>query len=271
MTQTIGTMTTAATGNDLKILQFPTLSKERRIIHFMTTRHGGVSTGPYASLNLGEYGGDDPAAVRRNRERLCALLGISPANLCVPRQVHGDKAALIESPAGLTGGTDALITGEKGVCIAVSTADCASIVLYAPDRDVIAAIHAGWRGTVQHIVTKTIRRMTRELSCDPGRMLAGIGPSIGAQAFEVGEEVYEAFAAAGMDMRAIGQRNPSPGKAFIDLKEANRRQLIDAGLAEAHIEVSGVCTFTSHNDFFSARRLGTDSGRMLTGIMIKNT
>jgi YfiH family protein len=259
-----------ASGNtDLQMLQFSIFKEYSNIVHFVTTRRGGVSTGIYSSMNLGEYCGDDPVAVRQNRERLCAALGILPKNLYVPCQVHGDKAGLCESYTTLAGEMDALITGETGICIAVSTADCVSVLLYAPDRNMVAAIHAGWRGTVKHIVTKTLRRMIEEWDCNPRCMLAGIGPSIGTEVFEVGEEVYEAFATAGMDMSAISKRNKITGKALIDLKEANRRQLLDAGLTEPHIEVSDICTYTRQDDFFSARRLGINSGRMLTGIMIK--
>lgn len=255
---------------DLQILQFSIFKEYSNIVHFTTTRCGGVSAGNYSSLNLGEYCGDDPVAVRRNRGRLCAALGILPENLYVPHQVHGDEAGLCESRVTLAGEMDVLITGETGICIAVSTADCVPVLLYAPDRKMIVAIHAGWRGTVRHIVTKTLLRMIEEWDCDPRCMLAGIGPSIGIEVFEVGEEVYKAFATAGMDMRAISKRNKITGKAFIDLKEANRRQLLDAGLIESHIEVSDICTYTRQDDFFSARRLGINSGRMLTGIMIKD-
>jgi YfiH family protein len=188
---------------DLSLLQFSVFKEYRNIIHFITTRHGGVSSGNYASLNLSEYCGDAPFAVRQNRERLCAACSILPENLYVPHQVHGDKAGLYESSATLAREVDALITGEAGICIAVSTADCVSVLLYAPDRKMIAAIHAGWRGTAGHIVAKTVRRMVDEWACKPRRMLAGIGPSIGKEVFEVGEEVYEAFVTAGMDMMPI--------------------------------------------------------------------
>lgn len=262
------TMKTPA-GTDLHILQFSVFREYGNTLHFVTTRRGGVSAGNYASLNLSEYCGDDPAAVRQNRQRLCAALGILPENLCVPRQVHGDRAALCESSATLAGEADALITGEPGICMAVSAADCVSVLIYAPDRKMAAAIHAGWRGTAAHIVTKTLCRMTEEWHCDPRRMLAGIAPAISAEAFEVGEEVCEAFAAAGMDMKAVSKRNPATGRAHIDLKEANRRQLLDAGLTDSHIEVSDLCTYARPDEFFSARRQGINSGRMLAGIMIK--
>ncbi|MDR2118117.1 MAG: peptidoglycan editing factor PgeF [Tannerellaceae bacterium] len=264
-------MKTSDRNSALTMRRFSIFEEDGRVVHFITTRHGGVSTGNYASLNLSEYAGDDPAAVRRNRETLCGALGIPVARLCVPRQVHGDRIGLLEEPpSSFAEDMDALITGEPGICLAVSTADCVSLLLYAPDKKKIAAVHAGWRGTVLQIAGQTVRRMAEELGCNPGRMLAGIGPSIGCGAFEVGEEVCASFISAGLEMQHICRRNASTGKAHIDLKEANRLQLLEAGIPDARIEVSDVCTYTRHDEFFSARRLGILSGRMLTGIMLKN-
>jgi YfiH family protein len=254
------------------ILHFAIFDGNEHIIHFITTRHGGVSTGNYASFNLGEYAGDDAAAVRRNRERLCCTSGIPIAHLCVPHQVHGDKIGVLCEPPSpfVPGDMDALITGEPGICLAVSTADCVSLLLYDPDKKTIAAVHAGWRGTALRIAGKTVRRMTEEFGCNPGKILAGIGPSIGGKAFEVGEEVCESFISAGIDITPFCHRNAPAGKAHIDLKEANRQQLLEAGIPHTHIEVSDICTYTRQEDFFSARRQGLHSGRMLTGIMLKN-
>jgi YfiH family protein len=220
-------------------------------------------------MNLGEFAGDDVSAVRRNRERLCSTLGISTASLYVPHQVHGDRIGVLNQPPASPEDMDALITGLPDLCLAVSTADCVSLLLYAPDKKIIAAVHAGWRGTVRQIAGKTVRRMTEELGCNPAGIRVAIGPSIGSQAFEVGPEVCLSFTSAGIDLSPICHRNTSTGKAHIDLKEANRRQLLDAGIPNAHIEVSDICTYARHNDFFSARRLGFHSGRMLTGIMLK--
>ncbi|MDR1938805.1 MAG: peptidoglycan editing factor PgeF [Tannerellaceae bacterium] len=260
-----------ATGNDrLKMLQSPLLEEDSHILHFTTTRYGGVSEGNYASLNLSEYCGDEPAAVRQNRAALCASLGIPPASLYVPHQVHGDRSVLCGQAIPPTGDADALITCEAGICVAVSTADCVPVLLYEPDQKIVATVHAGWRGTVRQIAAKTVRRMAEELGCNPRRMLAAIAPAIGQEAFEVGEEVYEAFAAAAMDGQPVCMRNRATGKMHIDLKKANCLQLTGEGIPAARIDVSGICTYSRHADFFSARRLGTDSGRMLTGILMKN-
>lgn len=261
------------------MLQFSGLSGECNISHFITTRHGGVSQGNYASMNPGEYSGDDPESVRMNRQLLSDAIGISPERMFAPFQIHEAEIACIGTRfLSLTpdrqkeelNGIDALVTAVPGICIAVSTADCVPVLVYAPDKNVVAAIHAGWRGTVKQIVAKTVEYMTARYGCDPSLMLAGIAPSICRESFEVGDEVVEVFRATGVDMDCIMERNTRTGKAHIDLWEANRMQLLQSGLQPEHIEVSGICTYQHHDDFFSARRLGIKSGRILSGIMIKD-
>lgn len=261
------------------MLQFPVLSRDCNISHFVTTREGGVSQGRYASFNLGGYSGDEPDSVRMNRQLLSKAIGIPSECIFVPFQVHGRKVRSLsgsflslstEEQEKILHGVDALITDVPGICVAVTTADCVPVLVYAPDKKVVAAIHAGWRGTVQQIVSLTIRLMTEQYAADPSLMLAGIAPSIGPDAFEVGEEVVNAFREAGSDLALIMKRNAQTGKAHLDLWEANRRQLLAAGLQSAHIEISGICTYTHDDQFFSARRLGIDSGRMLSGIFLKS-
>lgn len=265
--------------NTAEMLQFPGLSGECNIFHFITTRHGGVSKGDYATMNPGEYSEDDLAFVRMNRQLLSDVIGISPEKLFVPYQIHEAEIGCLDTRfLTLTPlqqreemyGKDALITDIPGICIAVSTADCVPVLIYAPDKEVVATIHAGWRGTVKQIVAKTVGYMIDHYSCDSSQMMAGIAPSISQEAFEVGEEVVESFQATGMDMSRIMKRNTQAGKAHIDLWEANRIQLLRAGLFPERIEVSGICTYQHHEDFFSARRLGIKSGRILSGILIKN-
>ena len=123
-------------------------------------------------------------------------------------------------------GVDALVTDVPEVCIAVSTADCVPVLLYAPDVKAVAAVHAGWRGTVLRIAGKTVRILMDEYGADPRLMKAGIAPSIGPEAFEVGEEVVDAFREAGFEMSCILKRDADTGKAHIDLWEANRLQLL---------------------------------------------
>ncbi|NDV55913.1 peptidoglycan editing factor PgeF [Parabacteroides sp. 52] len=262
----------------IQMLQFPRLGEDGNIFHFITTRHGGRSKGLYASMNLGEYGGDAPEDVAYNREVLCQSISLPTRQLFVANQVHESESLLLdteflslsaEEQRTALQGIDALITAIPHTGIAVSTADCVPILLYAPDKKIVAAIHAGWRGTVLQIVLKTIQKMVNTFTCSPSLMRAGIGPSISKERFEVGEEVVDAFRMIGADLSRISNRNRHTGKSHIDLWEANRLQLIEAGLSAENIEVAGICTYTQSEDFFSARRLGIESGRMLSGILCK--
>ncbi|MDL2244745.1 peptidoglycan editing factor PgeF [Parabacteroides sp. PFB2-10] len=260
----------------IEMLQFDLLKEDCNISHFVTTRQGGVGRGVYASLNLGYYCGDKQEVVDENRIRLCDQLGISTASLIVPQQTHGLEALTVdrtflslppEEQQRRLYGIDALITGEKQVCLAVTTADCVPILLYAPDRGMVAAIHAGWKGTAGRIVERTVGLLKDRFDCDSASMIACIGPSISPEAFEVGEEVADVYRAEGDEELVYyfdGDRKP-----HIDLWQANRKQLLLQGLQEERIEVSGECTYRQPELFFSARRDGVKSGRMLTGIMIK--
>ena len=163
-------------------------------------------------------------------------------------------------------GVDGLVTAEPQVCVAVSTADCVPLLLYAPDQGVVAAIHAGWRGPVKGIAQKAVRCLQTMFGCDPAQVRAGIGPSISQAAFEVGEEVVEAFSSAGMPVYRLMRRDPNNGKAHIDLWGANRWQLMEVGVEAGHLEIAGICTYTQWEHFFSARRLGVRSGRFVSGI-----
>lgn len=263
----------------IKMLQFPKLSENCNISHFVTTRHGGVSNGTYASFNQGEHCGDDKEAVCMNRLLLSEAIAIPKDRIIAPIQTHKDEVKVIESSffslsneeqRAYLYGVDALITSLPNVCVAVSTADCVPVLLYAPDVHVVAAIHAGWRGTILQIVKKVTRSLIEKYGANPSLMRAGIGPSISVDVFEVGEEVVEAFYEKGFDLDKVMRRDPESNKAHIDLWEANRLQLVACGLSGEHIEIAGICTYTHYEDFFSARRLGVESGRLLSGIALNN-
>lgn len=264
--------------NGLRLFHFPLFNKQENLVHFSTTRYGGIGKGSYASLNLGEYCGDEPEAVQWNRKQLCQALSIPDVGLYVANQVHGSEIAFLdemffslpeENRIKSLYGVDALITRMPGVCVAVATADCVPVILYAPDKKVVAAVHAGWRGTVSQIAGKVALRLINEFQCCPAEILAGIGPSICKERFEVGEEVADSFRTAGFDMNRILSRNAETNKPHIDLWEANRLQLLNAGVLPGNIEIAGLCTYTRSEDFFSARRQGINCGRMLTGISLR--
>lgn len=245
------------------------------VLAFSTTRLGGVGTGQYAEFNVNDYCGDSPAAVVANRQALCQALSLPTSHLVFPHQTHGveirqmDHSFFSLSPtdrASMLEGVDALITDMKDVCIGVSTADCIPILLYDPVHKVVAAIHAGWRGTVARIAVSTICRMGEVFHTDSSDLYAVIGPGISLSRFEVGDEVYEQFKDAGFDMSAIACRY---SKWHINLPLCNRMQLLEEGLREERMTDSGICTYDHVERFFSARRLGIQSGRILTAIMMK--
>ena len=191
-------------------------------------------------------------------------------------QVHDCKVAVVDRP-DLTrddlAGYDAFVTEEPGIAIAVRTADCVPVLLYDPVRRVIAAVHSGWRGTVLHISLKTIEVMSSQFGCQAENMYATIGPSIGPDSFQVGEEVVDHFKVSGFPMdeiwsfRGPGDDMPMSGGHHIDLWKANRWLLEQAGLKPEHIWVCGIDTYVDAS-FFSARREGVQCGRIINVIKL---
>lgn len=242
---------------------------------FSTMRKSGVSHGAYSAFNITHYCGDDSDCVRENRALLCDKLKISDDRLILPRQTHGVDCCCVDDSflrlshieqEKLLHGVDAIVTNLPRVCIGVSTADCVPVLLCDTAHRVVAAIHAGWRGTVGRIVENVVGRMQTIYSTNAADLRAVIAPSISSDAFEVGDEVYDAFAENGFLMPQIARRLDA--KWHIDLWEANRLLLIACGVPADAIVVSGICTYNNYTDFFSARRLGINSGRIFNGIMI---
>lgn len=234
---------------------------------FSSMRKGGYSTGRYGEFNINRYCGDSDEAIRKNREALCRLLDITDDHLLMPHQVHKAEIAVIGEQLDIDlEGYDALMTNVEEVCIGVSTADCIPVLLYDPRQRAVCAVHAGWRGTVMRIVEQSIARMTEVYGTNPADLIAQIGPGIHLESFEVGDEVYQAFEDAGFPMEKISKKYE---KWHLDLPECNRLQLIAAGVPDAHISVSPVCTYMQADTYFSARRLGIESGRIFTGIILR--
>lgn len=247
-----------------------------RAFAFSTTRRGGVSSGAYTAFNITDYCGDSSSDVHRNRLLLAELLNIDESNIILPRQTHSTECRCIdnsflylpqEQRREFLQGVDAVITNVKGLCIGVSTADCIPILLHDTAHNVVAAAHAGWRGTVARIVEHTLSAMNAHYRTSPADIKAVIGPGISLDAFEVGDEVYDTFAENNFPMQQIARRYGQ--KWHIDLWQANRMQLLLCGVPEGSIALSGICTYNNCDTFFSARRLGINSGRIFNGIMIK--
>ncbi len=190
-------------------------------------------------------------------------LGIGQDALVLPRQTHSDHV-LWPQEAGRPEDTDAVITDSPGLCVCVKTADCIPILLYDARQRIVAAVHAGWRGTVAGIVRKTIKEM---MPLSPADLHAIIGPGISLECFEVGDEVYDVFQREQFPMQRIARRFPADGGEswHIDLWEANRWLMEQEGVTD--IFVQGICTRNSM-DFYSARRETINTGRNYNGIMI---
>lgn len=227
----------------------------------VTTRHGGVSEGPYATFNLADHVGDDPAAVRENRDRLAAALGVERVTFM--DQQHGDVVAVVD--AGLAGrghagrsdaaaafpATDALVTDVPGVALAVLVGDCVPVVLVDPAHRAVGVAHCGRRGTVLGLLPTTVQRMAQEYGTRPADLLVGLGPCIGADSYEVGPAEVADIRTAFPELDVL--RETREGHACLDLVTVLRRQLADAGVPSSGVEVMAVDTLTSTAEFFSDR------------------
>ncbi len=215
----------------------------------MTTRSGGVSKGPYASLNLANHVGDDVVAVAENRRRLRDALSL-PTEPRWLDQVHGHDVALLPQ---LPASADAAVAFEPGRVAAVLVADCLPVFLASRAGDRVGLAHAGWRGLAAGVVEATVAA----LATDPSELIAWLGPAIGPAAFEVGGEVREAFTATQPESAA--DFRPAGGRFFADLPALARRRLAACGVTEVY--GGGLCTVADPARFFSYRRDGR-TGRM---------
>ena len=204
-----------------------------------------------------------------------------PFYVVQPHQVHGCVIREVTRPDTTRDeleGVDALVTDVPGVAISVRTADCIPVLLYDPVHKAVAAVHDGWRGTVQHLSCKVIDFMHERYGTEASDLKAVIGPGIGPESFQVGQEVADAFAAAGFPMdeiladcgpKAPTADNPMNGGLHIDLWRANEWLLEEAGVISANIQVAGICTYKKYDRFYSARREGTGCGRNINVIKLR--
>ena len=240
----------------LEVLTWPALDGHGADA-FVTTRAGGVSAGPYESLNMSLTVGDEPAAVLENRRRVAVALGVDAADFVFSRQVHGAGVRVVTAADRSSGAFavdesvpdgDVLVTADPAVVLAILAADCVPVVLHDPAAGVLACVHAGWRGTVARACAAAVDAMAR-LGARPAGIIAGIGPAIGADRYQVGLEVAAAvetgFGAAGLI------RPDGTGRWRLGLAAANRLVLRDAGLADKNIH--GTTYVTGDGLFFSDR------------------
>lgn len=257
--------------------KFDRLSQCCGIKHFISTRHGGLSDGAFDSLNVGLGTGDEAATVLENRQILAASVNIPLESFVTLNQVHNTTVSIVTSDMKGQGAfdrntaiqeTDAVITNECGICLFVMAADCVPILLYDPQKNVIGAVHAGWRGTVKQIVFLTVQKMQEAFGCNPADIIAGIGPSIGPCCYTIGSDVIDAVLHNFKTTEGFINCG-SDNLPYFDLWYANRKQLMDAGIPDEQIETSGICTMCEHDKFFSFRHGKGITGRFGAGIMLK--
>jgi YfiH family protein len=233
--------------------------------HGFSTRLGGESAGAYATLNLGVSAGDDEPIVRRNRAAWAAALGME-GPIAGMHQVHGgDVHTVAERPRETLFG-DAIVTAQADLAIGVYTADCTPILLHDPITGAVGAVHAGWKGTVAHVVVAAVKRLMLDYGAKSDHLVAAIGPAIGPCCFEVGPDVVARIEQEGWPGSSTVVIPREGAKPTVDLFEANRSQLIWAGLAPENVHVSALCTFCHADMFYSWRREHGHTGRMQAAI-----
>ncbi len=241
------------------LYSFEGLGGAEGLIHAVLTRIGGVSQGPYATLNLGHTIGDDLAAVEENHRRALSALGLDPRRIVSPYQIHGACVGMVGRAhlGTVQPATDALVTAVPAVPLLMRFADCAPILFFDPVRRVVGMAHAGWRGVVAGVVGATVRTLTERLGCDSADLWAGIGPTIGPCCYEVGPEV--AAAVKGACPPGADVVRDADGQIYLDLPAAVQAQLHAVGVGQ--IEDANLCTACRVDEFFSHRAEHGCTGR----------
>jgi polyphenol oxidase len=261
--------TTFRSAGGLRLLTWPAL--DQGIDAAVTAQAGGVSDGPYATLNLSLSVGDDPARVLENRRRLAAAFGAKPGDFVFARQVHGAGVRVVGEPDAGSGAfglddaidaADALVTASPAVVLAILTADCLPVVLHDPVAGLLACVHAGWRGTVAGVTAAALAAM-QDLGSDPSDVIAGLGPSVAGDRYQVGPEVHQAVTQAfGSAAAAFIRPDAVPDRWLLDVSGANRHALVQAGVPSAQIHVTSHSTGPAGAGEFFSDRAARPCGRL---------
>jgi YfiH family protein len=244
--------------NGLLTYRFESLAVEG-LVHAVFTRCGGVSQGPFATLNVGRTVGDEPSAIAENHNRIYAHLDLEAQQVATPSQVHGNRVVVVKAEGApqVIPNTDGLITADPGAALLLRFADCQPILLYDPVHRVVGLVHAGWRGVAQAIARRAVERMQEAFGSDPATLLVGLGPAIGPCCYEVGDKVASALSYALSDWHQVLTQDRDSWR--LDLPGANAQQLSDAGVR--HIEQSHLCTACQTDHFYSHRAEKGRTGR----------
>lgn len=256
--------------NKIDSLEYLTFEKLSGIKHGFSTRYGGVSSGCYESLNLA-FRDDKKENVIENYRIFCNALGVNYRDTVWTRQVHCDRVIVVDENDRGKGlfypreeeGYDGIITNRKDVVLTGFSADCVLLYFYAPDKEVIAITHSGWRGTVKSIGEKTVEKMVKEFNIDRTKLIVGIAPAIGVCHFQVDVPVVSEFKKhLPFSDKYIKVDTENEGKYFLDLHAVNEEILINCGVKKENIENSKICTMCEPNRFFSHRIMGNQRGSL---------
>lgn len=263
----------------LVYIEFPHFNESQLVHHGFSTKHGGISQGDYSTMNLSFTRGDNRLAVVENFNRFASAIGVEADSLVFTDQVHENDVRVVTYDDRGKGfdktsdiiATDGLITNVKGVTLTTFYADCVPLFFLDPVLKVIGLSHAGWRGTVKEIGPKTVEAMTNEYGSNPEDILVGIGPSIGACCYEVSKDVIMEFEKilnrVIIDKIVFWQDEEH---ALLDLWEANKQLLIQAGVLKQNILVTDLCTKCHSDDFFSHRVMGTSRGSLAAMLALRS-
>ncbi len=264
------------TKGDLQYIQFPKLLNCGAVRHLFSTRNGGVSQGDCATMNLSFNRNDKSENVLENYNRLCSAVGIDTSNLVLSQQTHTNNVITVTKEHCGTGvekpsfsDVDGLVTNTPGVALVTQYADCTPLLFCDPKKKVIATSHAGWRGTVKLIGEVTVQKMVNEFGCNREDIIAGIGPCIGQCCYEVDDPVYSEFEKLSfLNLGDIFIKKEN-GKYMLNLVEANRRILINAGILPQNIDASDICTCCNCKDLHSHRATAGKRGNLAAIIELK--
>ncbi len=253
----------------IPFFQFEMFPANGRVQHAVFTRQGGVSLAPFASLNLSVSVADEKANVYQNRRRAYGVVGRDTDSVVHAHLVHDSEVAQVTQADNGTWlpHKDGIITDEPGCALTMNYADCAPIFLYDAAHCAIGLGHAGWQGSARDLPGAMVRAMTAAFGTDPAQLVAAVGPCIGPCCYEVGEVVIAAVRDAFADPETLLVGWSAHGRPHFDLPEANRRNLLRAGVAQ--VEMSGLCTACRTDLFFSHRAEKGKTGRFGAILMLK--
>lgn len=266
-------MFSQSNNNGVEYLQSPLLQESDFLVHAFCTRHGGVSQGDYHSLNMSFREGDEEFHVLQNWNNLSAVFQIPVEKFLVLNQIHGDDIFVIGPHGDYFSSRealdyDAIVTNRTNLAICIKTADCAPVFLVDRAKKIIAAVHAGWRGSALGITAKTVRLMRSQYGSQPSDLAAAIGPSIGPCCYEVDAATVDQFRGHA-DCESFRKPGKRKDRWMLNLVEVNRAQLREAGLSEQAIDSADLCTSCRQDRFFSHRGSGGVTGRQINFLMLK--